>query len=85
MAKPQPPDLTMEQREQLLASLSNLPEWFALKELLKPALAYKAIQFDDAQWAGRLAYQHGQSEFAVSVIRAVEKAGEKYRAKEVAG
>lgn len=75
--KPQPPEMTPVQRTELLARLATMPEWHALKDVLKPALAYRSINFDDAQWAGRLAYQHGQSELAVSLIRAVEKAKEK--------
>jgi hypothetical protein len=66
-------------RDALLAQLAEHPAWAALREVLAPALSFKAIDFTDPQWQGRLTYQHGQSELAVQLIRTVEKAAEAMR------
>ena len=63
----------------LLAQLAEHPAWGALKEIMAPALAFNSIDFSDAQWQGRLTYQHGQSEFALQLIRTVEKAAEEVK------
>lgn len=74
-------ELTNEQRTALLAQLSP-GQVDAIKDVLKPALSYKRVDFADPQWAGRMAYAHGESELALVLIRAIDKAKETMKAKE---
>lgn len=65
----------------LLAQLAEHPAWGAFKELLAHALAVKPVDFSDPQWHGRLTHQHGQSELALHLVRAVENAPEELKKK----
>lgn len=80
--KPQPSELTEEQRTDLLARLAKLPEWGALKDLMKPYLIRQPIDFSNPQWAGVMAAENGKTDAVLTIIRAVEKASDRVRAKE---
>lgn len=79
---------TRQDRTALLAQLAEHPSWEAVKELLRPALAHQRLNFDDPQWAGRMAYANGRCDQALDVLKAVDKAAEtikQQRLKEMAG
>jgi hypothetical protein len=65
-----------QDRTALLAQLAEHPAWEALKEILRPALAHKRLNFDDPQWAGRMAYEQGRCDMALDAIKAVDRAAE---------
>lgn len=67
---------TRQDRTALLAQLAEHPAWEAVKEILKPSLAHKRLNFDDPQWAGRMAYEQGRCDQAIDVIKAVDRAAE---------
>lgn len=70
-------------RTALLAQLAEHPALVAVKEVLSSALTYQRINLDDPQWAAKAAYQHGQNDVALLLIRAIEKAAETVKLKVV--
>lgn len=72
---------TRQDRTALLAQLAEHPAWEALKDILRPALAHKRLDFTNPQWAGLMAYEQGRCDQAIDVIKAVDKAAETIKQK----
>lgn len=62
----------LEARTHALASLEGTPGWEALKAYLTIQTAHTRLDFTDAQWAGRKAYQDGRTDLALDLLRMVE-------------
>ena len=67
---------TRQDRTALLAQLAEHPAWEAVKEILRPALAHKRLDFTNPQWAGQTAYDNGRCDMALDTIKAVDRAAE---------
>lgn len=75
--------LERSDRDALLAQLAQHPAWPIFKELMQAQTAFRSVDFADPAWKGKMLYRQAQQEFAIQLIRTVERAAEVAKPKTV--
>lgn len=70
------------ERDAALAQLAGTPGWEAVKSLLYDDLKHERLNFDDVNWEGRVAYRNGRTDRALDLLKAVDGAPERMKARQ---